>query len=77
MINPMIYSTMMYNPMSMTGAMHSANVPQYFQQRYGCGPEDFSTKPYVQPYPVAYTPIAKKAPIKEHWLYRLAQIFSH
>ena len=56
-----MYGPMMYS--SMYGSMCAGNSMQYFQQRYGCGPEDFSTRPYVQPYPVAYSPIAKPAPV--------------
>jgi hypothetical protein len=54
MMNPMMYSAMMYNPM-MYGAMYapmmSANTPSYFQQKYGCGPEDFANRPFVKANP--------------------------
>ena len=65
-----MYGPMMYGSMGMTGAMYSANVPQYFQQRYGCGHEDFGTRPYVQPYPMAINPIPKPSQYEEIWLCR-------
>ena len=45
-INPMMYSAM-YSPM-MYGSMYSQNVPSYYHQRYGCGNEDFGTRPYTR-----------------------------
>ena len=47
-INPMMYSAM-YSPM-MYGSMYSQNVPSYYHQRYGCGNEDFGTRPYTRQY---------------------------
>ena len=53
MMNPMM--SMMYNPMaysSMYAPMMSPNVPSYFQQKYGSGPEDFSQRPFIKANPV-------------------------
>ena len=54
MMNPMMYSAMMYSPMiynSMYEPMMSPNTPSYFQQKYGSGPADFATRPYIKANP--------------------------
>lgn len=56
MMNPMMYSSMMYSPMmysAMYAPMMSANTPSYFQQKYGCGAEDFAYNPFLRANPVA------------------------
>ena len=45
------------NSFSSYGSMGASNVPQYFHQKYGNGPADFSTRGYEAPCPIAYTPV--------------------
>ena len=35
----------------------AGNSYAYFRNKYGVGPEDFGTRPYIQPYPQAYFPL--------------------
>ena len=70
MIN--MYSSMMYGSMGM-GAMNAQNVHKYFQQRYGCGYEDFGVSPYKQPYPTAVSPFKAPKPCNEFWLCRIVK----
>ncbi len=58
---------------SMTGAMTSGNVPQYFHSRYGDGYSDFGTRPYAQPYPMAIIPRAQEPSTQKTWLGRFIQ----
>ena len=56
--------------MSMIGGMNStmgtANVPQYFKQKYGC--EDcFRARPYLQEYPKPLVPLAKESMETSFW----------
>lgn len=55
---------------SMTGAMNSSNVPQYFKARYGNGYPDFCSKPYIQPYPMAILPAPKEPVLPKSWFGR-------
>lgn len=58
-------------PMGMYGApFQGTNVPQMMKAKYGNGPEDFGTRPYAQPYPMAVIPMPQESPIKETWLAR-------
>ena len=66
MMNPMMYSSMMYSPMmysAMYAPMMSSNVPSYFQQKYGCGPEDFSYNPFLRANPMALMRSYQENPI--------------
>ena len=71
MYGPMMYGSMMY------GSMGAGNVMQHYQQRYGCGQIDFGNKPYVQPYPVAISPIAEPAKPDRGWIKNLVHKFCH
>ena len=55
---------------SMTGAMNSGNVPQYFKSRYGNGYADFGYTPCAQPYPMAVVPQAKEPNLQKSWFDR-------
>ena len=50
MMNPMMYSSMMYS--AMYAPMMSANTPSYFIQKYCYGPEDFATRPFTKANPM-------------------------
>ena len=53
------------------------NVHQDFNARYGVGYEDFGSRPYVQPYPMAITPRRPEPLIQQSWIGRLIKnIFS-
>ena len=70
----------MYGPMaygSMYSSMGASNSMQYYQQKYGSGHIDFGPKPYVQPYPVAISPIAEPAKPNRCWLSRLIHKLCH
>ena len=52
------------------------NVHNQLKQRYGVGYEDFGTRPYAQPYPMAITPRAQKPAYTENAFFRfLKKIF--
>lgn len=63
----------MYSMGSMMGGMNGmygsnstgANVHQSFKGKYGVGYEDFGSRPYAQPYPMAITPRQPNPPCYE------------
>ena len=54
----------MTTPMSMYGGMGAAgggqNIPQYYQNMYGCA-DCFRSQPYLQEYPKPVLPLAKES----------------
>ncbi len=49
---------------------NNVNVHQNLKNKYGVGYEDFGSRPYAQPYPMAITP-RRQAPVCENnWLGR-------
>lgn len=51
-----MYSMGMMNGMGNMYGATTGNVHQYYKSRYGVGYEDFGTRPYAQPYPMAIIP---------------------
>lgn len=56
--------------MGMYNSMQGGNVHQYYKNKYGVGYEDFGSRPYVQPYPMAIVPISPKPTLERFWLGR-------
>lgn len=55
---------------SMNTSFSGGNVFQNYKQKYGCGYEDFGTRPYAQPYPMAIVPRRPESAIQKSWLAR-------
>lgn len=54
----------------------AGNSYAYFRDRYGVGPEDFGTRPYVQPYAQAFLPlpISQDTFVKEKPMQKLKRL---
>ena len=54
------------------GSMYGmgGNVHQAFKSQYGVGYEDFGSRPYAQPYPMAIVPRAREPKSEETWFGR-------
>ena len=48
----------------------SGNVHQQLKNRYGVGHEDFGTRPYAQPYPMAIIPRRPETPCEQNFICR-------
>lgn len=56
MYNPMMYGMMGMN-YGMMGMNTGGNRAEYYHQTYGCGPEDFGSRPYAKRCAIGITPI--------------------
>lgn len=57
-------------PMGMNNMQGSNNVHQNLKAKYGVGYEDFGSRPYAQPYPMAIVPRRQDSAIENNWLGR-------
>ncbi len=56
--------------MGMANTQGSGNVHQALKTKYGVGYEDFGSRPYAQPYPMAIVPRRPESGMDKTWLGR-------
>lgn len=69
MVN-MYSSSMMPMGMNMGNVQGSNNVHQNLKAKFGVGYEDFGSRPYAQPYPMAIVPRRPDSDIDKTWFGR-------
>lgn len=72
MVN-MYSGSMMPMGMNMGNTQGSINVHQNLKAKYGVGYEDFGSRPYAQPYPMAITPRRPSPVMNETWFGRFVR----
>lgn len=72
MVN-MYSGSMMPMGMNMNNMQNNVNVHQNLKAKYGVGYEDFGTRPYAQPYPMAIIPQPPVSKCENSWFSRFFQ----
>ena len=55
------------------GAPAQNNIYNQLHGKFGCGHEDFGTRPYAKPYPMAIIPKSANAAVEKSWLRRFLE----